>query len=105
VLSLRMDRQSFCISHIRQMRDEFQGFDELLSRFRTALDSESENRSRAFRQIFFHPLLFRTGLKSRIVDPTDFRMFLQIAATARAFQNDGSFSNELFPVLQKKGKS
>ena len=37
-----MDRQSFCVAHIRQMGDEFQGFDELLSRFRAALDSESE---------------------------------------------------------------
>src|SRR5664280_552515 len=45
----RVDRQGFCIAHIRQVRNKFQRFDELPSRFRAALDAESDNRPRAFR--------------------------------------------------------
>src|SRR5690625_3759707 len=98
-----MNRERFGIPKIRQMTEELHAFDEFLSGFHSAFDSESDESAVFAVAIFVGEIAIRTRLQSRIDDPGNlvvvFKVFSELH---RIFTMTLHPQMKCFKTLQKK---
>src|SRR5512132_1607340 len=73
----RMNGETLCVAHVREMTEELQAFDEFLAGFHAAFNPKPKNGARSFRQILLCALVVGMALQTRIENPANLGMLFQ----------------------------